>query len=109
MLDARTVQILRNATILVIKEVEAHSDLIVFCAGNARQSKRNLEDAVEIAERELIAAAKAQVAAKKGPDDEDLDEEDEPPMIEPKKEPSTNREKIAEAIEEMAASGVPNA
>lgn len=100
MLSEKSLSVLMSCTSCYLSEVlEAHAGTIALTGGNPRAAKREIENALDDAQNTLQAlkAHRESQAAKKT----------DPPAA--PASPVTNREKIAAAIEEQAAAGVPNA
>lgn len=118
-MTGRDIQILRNATVMTLENLETHKNIIALCGGNVRNAKRALEDAIEAADKQLMGmAAEAQKtvdkAAKTAPaiaEDDEEESDEEPEDVgqteaepDPAKEPGAyNRKRISEALENQEA------
>lgn len=101
MLSEKSLGILMSCASCYLQEVvESHPGLIALTGGNPRGAKREIEAALDDANATMDAlrAHRAKQEADKA------QKKTDPPAV-----PATNREKIAAAIEEHAAAGVPNA
>ena len=101
MLSSESLELLITCTARYLNEVvRPNAPVIAFTGGNPRKAERALEDVIDQASHELQVVRKREAEMATAAREVVADQ---------KPEPKTNREKIAAAIEEAAAAGVPNA